>query len=749
MGRRLAVYGATDEALQLLPLLTAHPDLDVAAVFDPDADVHRRRLALLDAPLAATLQRLLSDDPRALDDDPRLEVVVDAGIAPPFPVRFASLVARGVEVLTPRAARDRWAAPASPPAPDSRREVLQALDEIAAAIELAAAPDALAVRLLGASMAVTGATGGSLLLREAGAEALAVRAAVGLEAELWPKVRVQLGEGVAGRVWAEGRAIAIRGRANPELFEIGRARFDVASALCVPLWHDGAVRGVLNLHHPTREDLFGENDIAFGEELGTLIARITVRADAALATRRSAMRAEIAAEVAQILGEAQPLALRLAVLCRHAASRAGRGVATLWWSDAGATRDDTPSLRLAASSLAAGALGAAARLAPGEGVDGRVARDRQAVFLRQGERLDYAALPLCAGSKLLGVLAVQPGSEAPDSNEEQALREFADAAAALLDRELRAERAEARATMGDAVHEASLRLLAETDPDRIAESVASSAALLLDAEHVIVRTLDEARRSFPVRHHLGASASPLDDELAGLDRRVAREALRRRAPIDSAGDDDDHGLLAVPLSHGDRALGTLAVYDKRGPGGPHFDALDRDALSRLAAITARVLAAVLPSATPNPEPPDERGLLPFAIFARRIDEELARAAASDFDAGSFALVTCRIENWDALPAERAARAATKTASAFVAQLRSFDVVARTGPGALCALLPLPGCAPAEHVARLARAVAEAVAKDDENAADVALGFGYALGNEGPPTRADLLARASEPRIRML
>ncbi|MCX5738630.1 MAG: hypothetical protein NTZ61_09075 [Proteobacteria bacterium] len=149
----------------------------------------------------------------------------------------------------------------------------------------------------------------------------------------------------------------------------------------------------------------------------------------------------------------------------------------------------------------------------------------------------------------------------------------------------------------------------------------------------------------------------------------------------------------------------------------------------------------------------------------RIDDEVARADAAAIDAPAFALVTCRIENWDELPVEFAARVAVSTEAAFIAQLRRYDIVTRTAPGALCALLPVPGAAASEHVARLSRAVAEAVAKSHEDEQRVALGFGYALhadaaasvfgeATEARPgdalsTRAKLLARAAEPRIRML
>ena len=771
MGRRIAVYGATDEALQLLPLLTSHPDLEVSAVFDPDAAVQRRRLALQDPPLAALLQRLLSDDPSRLRDDPRLDAVIDAGIAPAFTQDFAPLIERGVEVLSPHEASLRWAA--IPPATDAKHALLSALGEIAATVELAAAPDSLFARLLEVAIAATGAAGGSLLLLDPDTGTLLVRAAVGLEPELWPKVRIRLGEGVAGRVWAEQRALVVRGRANPEHFDLARERFDVASSLCVPLSHAGTATGVLSLHHPTRADLFSEDDLGFGDELGAILARIAARAADASSLRRRALRAEVAIEVARILGERAPFELRLAALCRHAASRMGRGVATLWWNEATDTQRaaDGPSLRLAASSLTGGALGAAARLAPGEGIDGRAARDREPVFLFSEGRLDYAALPLTARAKLLGVLCVQSGHDVENPGDaELALSEIATAASALLDRELRAERAEARATRGDAVHEAALRLFAERDPARIAESAASSAALILDAEHVIVRTLDPQRRSFPVRCHIGATSGPPDDALAQLDRRVAREALRRRALLGSAdlrqqdeGGDEPPEALVAPLVSDGRPLGTIAVYDKRAPAGPCFDALDREMLLRLAAITARALANARPDSTPADT--ESARLLPFERFATRIDDEVARASAATADTPAFALVTCRIENWDELPADLAGRIASSTEAAFVAQLRRYDVVTRTAPGALCALLPAPGGAASEHVARLARAVGEAVAKRHEGDERVALGFGYAFHaddaanffgdpNEPRPdtvetTRADLLARAAETRIRML
>jgi predicted signal transduction protein with EAL and GGDEF domain len=87
---------------------------------------------------------------------------------------------------------------------------------------------------------------------------------------------------------------------------------------------------------------------------------------------------------------------------------------------------------------------------------------------------------------------------------------------------------------------------------------------------------------------------------------------------------------------------------------------------------------------------------------------------------------------------------------LVAHLGDPERIERDGPR-FRALLPDLGPAPAERVARLARAVAEHVTKDEalNRPARVALAFGYAVHPADAGTREALLARAREPRIRML
>ncbi|MEM6987638.1 MAG: GAF domain-containing protein, partial [Pseudomonadota bacterium] len=155
--------------------------------------------------------------------------------------------------------------------------------------------------MLEIAVGVTGAEGGSLMLLDPDARVLRIRVAQGVEPELWPKIRVALGQGISGRVAADGRPIHLRGRADGGQYDLVRERVDVESALCVPLIHHGQVLGVLNVHHSRRADVFGDDDLQFMEQLASLDAQIIARAQEHESLRTQAARYDAVREVQRIL----------------------------------------------------------------------------------------------------------------------------------------------------------------------------------------------------------------------------------------------------------------------------------------------------------------------------------------------------------------------------------------------------------------------------------------------------------------
>jgi len=764
MRRSLALYGASEEALALVPLLEANPDVEVAGIYDPDPDAARRRIGQLGGELAARFGPRTGDDPRLFEG--ALHAVVDAGSLPPFAEAHPEAVRRGVQVVSPLTARLLWGYGVS--ARDRKSELLQALHEVVESVNLTIDADELFARMLEIAMGVTGADGGSLMLLDPDRGELRIRVAMGVEPELWPKIRVRVGEGIAGRVAADARPLKLRGKADREHFRVVRERLDVESALCVPLVHGGQVLGVLNLHHSTRPDAFDDDDLAFAEQLGRLDAEIIARAQEHARLRSQATRYAAVREARAALSGAAPLLERLGGLSRLVASRLGGGIATVYLYD-----NDDRELRLAATSLAGGGFGGEYRIAEGQGVDGRVAAAREAAFLhgQQGD-LTYAAIPLLAGSDLVGVLSVQAGPDAAALGGrgralEETLLEIAAATADEIAQAAREARMSARATKVSAINEAGIRLVSARDLAEVARLATSSAALILEADHAVLRLQDPDTRRYVIRSYYGSADGRTQERLFRLDKQVSVDAIKARGPrlvrhVDQEAayaslDAGVRSALAAPLKRDGQVVGTLTLYDKVAPdqfyaGSFHDD--DLQIFVRYVSYVERAIEGALFYARARQQRSfDEQTGLPNADYlARRVDQEIARAAGRE---AALAVVTCRIENLEEIRRAgdplHAERLLLRSAEALRAHLRDFDVLSRTDEATFSVLLPEPGAEPEERITALARAVADEVSKDDRlnQPVRVALAFGYAVHPAEGADRAALLARAAAVRIRML
>jgi GAF domain-containing protein len=768
MRKRVAIYGATTEALQLVAVLEANPDLEIAVLFDPDLEAATRRIEALDRDTAERLRARLSDDPSVFAAGGDIQAVIDAGLDPPFARLAPDATLRGVQIVSPLTARLLWGYGVS--ARDRKAELLQALHEVVESVNLTIDADELFSRMLEIAMGVTGADGGSLMLLDPQAQLLSIRVAIGVEPELWPKIRVALGEGVAGRVAADARPIRLRGRADRQRFRIVRERLDVESALCVPLVYQGKVLGVLNLHHSERPDAFSEEDLAFAEQLGRLDAEIIARAQEHEALRSQAARYDAVREVRQALSGPAPLVDRLHTLCGLIAQRLGGGIATVYLHE-----PDEGELRLAATSLQGGGLGGEYRVVMGQGVEGRAAENRAPAFLRgEDGALAYSALPLIAGESVLGVLTVQGGGD-PAARAgvrlgralEETLLEIAAAAADEIAQARREARISIRATKAGAINEAGIRLISARDTNEVASLATSSGALILEADHAVLRLQDPETRRYVIRSYYGSADGRLQEKLFRLDKQISVDAIKGRSPrllrdLSSQPGYAELGsgvrsAMTAPLRREGRVIGVISLYDKVAADQFYAGSFNDDDLqifTRYVHYVERAVAnALFYAHTRQHRSFDEETGLPNAEYlSRRLDQEIARAAGRE---GALALAVCRIENLDGIReaggAPRAERAVLRTAEALRAHLRDFDVLGRLAESEFAALLPEPGPAPTERITALARAVADEIAKDDRlnQPVRVALAFGYAVHPAEGDGREALLRSAAAPRIRMV
>ncbi len=762
MRKRIGIHRATEEARQLIPSLLENPGIEIAAVFDPDAADLRARLGKMDPDTADVLARLLSDDLSVLSSEPPLHAVVDAGHEGDLAAQHPELLQRGTQIVAPLTARLLWCF--SPTSGNSKSELLSALHEIVESYNLTIDADELFTRVLEIAVGVTGADGGSLMLLDHAKRELRVRVAAGVEPELWPKIRVPLGEGIAGRVAAEGRPLRLRGRADRQAFKIVRERLDVESAICVPLIFEGRVLGVINLHHSTQSDAFSDASLEFAEQLAALDAQIIARSQEHETLRDQASRYQAVRQVRQILSTNAPFSERLRRFCLFVADTAGGGIANLYLGDR-----DEGDLRLSATSLDGGGFGGEYRVGFGQGIDGAVASSREASILRSSSgALAYAALPLLAGDTLMGVLSIQGGSDAPTGRgAEEMLLEIAAAAAEEIAHAQRETEIASRATKTGAINESGIRMISTTDPAEVLRLATSSAAMALEADHAILRLQDEETGRFVIRSYFGSADGRLQEKLFRLDKRVSVDAIKQRSPrhITSLAEEPDlsefqpelRSLIAAPLMQEGRVIGTLAIYDKVASDRFYVGSFSQQDVALFTKFVSYVERSVSNSrfyaqARQYRNFDTDTGLPNERYLGKRIQDEIVRAGGRD---GAIALAVCRLENFAEIEQSGgtglARRLVQRTVDALRAHLRDFDVLGRTADAEFTALLPDPGFSPGERVFALARAVADEVSQDQalNDPIRVSMGFGYAVyPSEGDDCEA-LLERARVPRIRMV
>ena len=761
MRKKIGGFGVNEEVLRLAQLLESNPNIEIVRYWAADTAAALNDAYQVGAEVAAQIKPLLTDDLNAFLSPGDLDAVVDSGNSPSFASVFPDAADGHLQILKPLTARLLWAYGVVNQ--DRKSELLQALGEIVESVDLAIDSDELFLRMLDIAVGSTGADGGSLMLFDDSHQELRIRVAHGVERELWPKIRVRLGEGIAGRVAADARSLLLRGKADATKFDIVRERADIESAICVPLIVKGQILGVLNLHHSSIANSFDENDLHFLEQLAVLDAQIIDRAQEHESMRDQATRFRAVRKIQNTLNARTPILERLEELCQTFAEHVGGGIATVYLRE-----ERSENLTLAATSLTGGGFAGEYRIVKGQGVDGRVAQSGRPTYLRDDNgAVAYICLPLCAGEDRVGILSLQVGTLPPRGRgAEETLLDMAAAMAEGIAQADREARMAVRATRANAINEAGVRMVSADDVNEVARMATSSSAIIMDAEHAVLRLQDPQTLRYVIRAYFGPADGRQQERLFRFDKQVTVETIRRRTPIivqdithntkSSDATADVRSLLSAPLKREGRVIGILSVYDKVAPD--RFYALDFNdddlaSFTRFATYVERAVDnAQFHSLARQHRNFDPQTSLPNAAYlGKRIHEEVVRA---DGRQCALAIATCEIENLaeieSAASASQVHRVILGVADVLRGKLRDFDVLGRSGPSRFTILLPDPGHSPDQRVAELARSVAEEISKLEKlnDPVRIALAFGYAVYPGDGSTRDELIEAAEVARIRL-
>ncbi len=157
---------------------------------------------------------------------------------------------------------------------ERRFSQLTNLYQISKAVSVTNDIDDLLNQALRQSLDLMGAESGSIMLLVPESDELKICAAVGLDQETIDSTRVKLGEGISGRVAAEGKALMIQDDVRKAH---GPGVKDVTDALSVPLIVKDRVIGVINANNKDGER-FDEEDLRFFTTLAGQIAAAVANA---------------------------------------------------------------------------------------------------------------------------------------------------------------------------------------------------------------------------------------------------------------------------------------------------------------------------------------------------------------------------------------------------------------------------------------------------------------------------------------
>lgn len=232
------LLGAREEDLYLLSELHKNRNVRVAFVYDPKPEAVGLEIAeILGIPRLSSLAEAPQHGP--------LDYIVVCGPRSRYGEVLRDLSDQGFRIIGQEEALKMICQRARPAAAPRAEE--STLENTLAAIEKIFDKKELLKFLLDVSVHAVGASAGSIMLYSPEAAELFIGYAIGLSDRIVKSTRQKLGEGIAGQVALTKEARLIKPNGEEHLYDEGRDRMDIASAVSVPLLWQGDLLGVLNV----------------------------------------------------------------------------------------------------------------------------------------------------------------------------------------------------------------------------------------------------------------------------------------------------------------------------------------------------------------------------------------------------------------------------------------------------------------------------------------------------------------------
>lgn len=759
--KHLVIIGANREGLSLLPLLLRDKTLKIEMIADNNKDALLFKLNELGYKLAEPLYIRLTSNLEDIKNILNLDIIINASEDTATHAFLQQAEFKNMEKLSPLSAKLIWGikekkVQLEDKGMDSHAVLLSSLREIVDAIRLTSDRKELLSLILRLAVESTNAEKGSLMLLDEQGKYLKVEIAEGMEEEIVRKIKVPLGEGIAGKVALDGRPLLISGKASEEEFRHIRERSDVKSALCVPLVINKSVIGVVNVNSRESMRAFTQDDLAFLTRLASLASEVILRSKEYEEMQWATVKLDNWKEIDRALGISKPLAKRLKDVCYKLSEFIpGLGCSLYVLSE------DTHMLHLKASTLTDMKEIGSFAVRKGDGIDGWAANTGKAVVLVDREieteepRRVYIALPIMAENKVVGLLSGQMVSEKGLlPYQESFLKEITAPIAEAVNSHQKQEKQFLKSSKMIAVDETGLELMSIRDPEKLSDIIATTAAAIIGADGSALRLRYDGTAKYQLRAARGLDDEKIRAVFLPAERDALQELIKTKKGVIKNFPKENNPLvvsvLSNPLKMEGKVTGVLTLFNKIVPDAfypGHFNKTDIEILERFTVYVERALLSTMLGEEEKTKTQEllDNIMIEKEFLKKRAEEEINRAKRFG---KKFVLMVIQIPNLATYSQEqnKGKNPIIKVLHTLKEKIRNFDVAAKLDNERLAILFLESDEGGIRIVSKLCTA-AEAGKLFDKSLfkEDIGIRYGYSIFPEDGETLEALIKKAT-PKV---
>jgi GAF domain-containing protein/GGDEF domain-containing protein len=263
----IAILGGGQEELNILSEFHRTPGVRVVAIYDRDP----RAIGL---EIAEIIKVPTYCDETFLPAFSQADYIVVSENRQRYESEIALLKREHKRLINPAEAMSHFTVPAVEEEGTERRSWPAHLEEVLQYMSRISDRNRLLKWLLEISVRAVDASSGSIMLYSAETRELYIGYATGLSAAVVERTRQKLGDGIAGTVARIQKPLRIAERVPSPVYQEGREREHIQSAIAAPLVHEGKLLGVLNVSTNLNEKVLDDSDVETITLLSSKIAPI-------------------------------------------------------------------------------------------------------------------------------------------------------------------------------------------------------------------------------------------------------------------------------------------------------------------------------------------------------------------------------------------------------------------------------------------------------------------------------------------